>query len=109
MSERYVKEINDLREWFKQRLPALGKIKLTEAQWEAGTDSLEDAELPYHRDLVRYAFIERLTMRKYDLSYNQICVAFFGAAEECSLLEIVSNGKQANLPCNQTLRSDDER
>lgn len=98
MGERYAKEVNDLREWLKQRLPALGKIKLTEAQWKAGTDSLEDAELPYHRDLVRGAFIEWLTMRKYELSYSQMCCAFFGAAEECGVFESVNDEGELNLP-----------
>lgn len=84
MSEEYAKQINDLREWFKQRLPALGKISLTHDEWKAGTDSLKN----YHADLVRGAFIEWLTIRRYEPSYNQMCVAFFGAADDCGVLDV---------------------
>lgn len=84
MSEQYAKQINDLRAWFGERLPALPKISLTRDEWKAGTDSLKN----YHADLVRGAFIEWLTMRKYELSYNQMCVAFFGAADDCGVLEV---------------------
>lgn len=84
MSREYAKQIDDLREWFKQRLPALGKTSLTDDEWKAGTDSLKN----YHADLVRGAFIEWLTMRQYELSYNQMCVAFFGAADDCDVLEV---------------------
>jgi hypothetical protein len=84
MGERYAKEINDLREWLKLRLPALGKFKLTRDQWEAGTDSLKN----YHADLIRDAFIEWLTTREYELSYNQMCAAFFAAADACDVMEV---------------------
>lgn len=63
----------------------MGKISLTKGEWKAGTDSLEN----YHADLVRAAVIEWLTTRKYELSYNQMCVAFFGAADDCDLLDVV--------------------
>jgi hypothetical protein len=62
----------------------LSKVTLTEDQYKAGTDSLDR----YHSDLVQAAFIEWLTMRKYELSYNQSCVAFFSAAKDLGLLEI---------------------
>lgn len=84
MTERCAKEIDDLRSWFSRRLPSLPKFTLTRDKWKAGTDSLNG----YHADLVRGAFIEWLTMRKYELSYNQMCVAFFGAADDCDVMEV---------------------
>lgn len=87
MTERYTQEVNDLREWFKQRLPAFGKIVLTEDEYKAGTDSLKG----FQADLVRAAFVEWLAMRRYELSYNQGCIAFFGAAKDCELLEVNPN------------------
>ena len=84
MSEDYAKQIDDLRVWFRERLPAHGQISLTKDQWKAGVDSLTG----YHADLVRAAHIEWLTTRKYELSYNQTCVAFFGAADDCDLLDV---------------------
>ena len=84
MSENYTKQINDLIQWFAERLPNLEQLKLTEAEYKIGVDSLKD----YHAKLRDAAFIEWLTMRNYELSYNQVCNAFFAAAKQVGVLEI---------------------
>jgi hypothetical protein len=86
MSDDYVKQIEDLRDWYKERLPAFGKVVLSADEYKTGTDSLEG----FHGDLVKAAFVEWLSMRKYELSYNQSCVAFFSAAKDLELLEVVN-------------------
>jgi len=83
-SDNYTKQIEDLRDWYKQRLPVFGKIILSEDEYKAGTDSLGG----FHADLVKAAFVEWLSMRKYQLSYNQGCVAFFSAAKDLELLKV---------------------
>jgi hypothetical protein len=83
-SDNYQKQVNDLRAWFATRLPALGPIELSHAEIEGGIDSLTGE----HKNLTDTAFNEWLTERNYELSYNQMCNAFFEAVCECDLLNI---------------------
>ena len=79
LSERYQKQIEDLTEYFKLRLPACGSINLTDDERKAGVDSLPESSLA--AALVRSACTEWLLTRNYELSYNQVCCAFFAALE----------------------------
>lgn len=81
---RYDEEVDALKEWFIERLPAFGKIKLTPDEYSAGVDSLKS----YHASLRDAACVEWLAMRNYELSYNQACLGFFMAAKELNLLEV---------------------
>jgi len=92
VSERYAKEVEDLRAWFMERLPVCGSISLTTDQYKAGCDSLAGL----HHDLVRASSTEWLTKRRYELSYNQTCCAFFGAAKALNLL--IVDGQQPTAP-----------
>jgi hypothetical protein len=78
-SERYQKEIEDLTAYFAVRLPACGPIVLTPEERKDGVDSLPKTSLA--AALVRSACTEWLLTRNYDLSYNQVCCAFFAALE----------------------------
>lgn len=84
MSESYVQHIYELMGWFLPRLRALGAVRLTKAQYEAGTDSLPAA----HAALVREAHTEWLSSRNYELSYNQMNQAFFGVLLDIGYLTV---------------------
>lgn len=77
MSDKYRNQIADLAEYFRLRLPACGPLTLTPKQRSAGVDSLSGL----HKGLVSSACTEWLLTRKYDLSYNQVCIAFFTALD----------------------------
>lgn len=83
-SQRYTDEIEALTEYFKERLPACGPVALTREEYQTGTDSLTGL----HKMLVGGAFVEWLAKRKYELSYNQGCNAFFAAARLLNLLTV---------------------
>ena len=85
-SPRYHQEVADLTDWLSERLPALGPLLITDAQYRNGIDSLSDA----HRALCQEAFMLWLSGRGYELSYNQGCNALFDAARRCQLLTIVN-------------------
>jgi hypothetical protein len=84
MTQRYHDEITALTEWFMARLPALGGLELTKAERAEGGDSLKGP----HEELWREAFYSWINDRHYELSYNQMCIAFFAAAENLGLLAI---------------------
>jgi hypothetical protein len=84
-STRYQDEIVALTEWFTARLPPLGVIVLSQLDYNSGVDALTGA----HGDLWKEASRVWLEDRKYDLSYNQMCVAFFSAAHGCRVLTVV--------------------
>jgi hypothetical protein len=85
-SEKYNTEVSVLVDYYCQRLPACGPIALTEAEYKRGVDSLAGL----HADLVRGSFVEWLSQRNYELSYNQTCSAFFTAAQKLNLLSIAA-------------------
>jgi hypothetical protein len=85
-STRYQDEIVALTEWFKARLPPLGAIVLSQSEYSSGVDALKGA----HRELRKEASRVWNEQRKYDLSYNQMCVAFFAAAHACGLLAVTA-------------------
>lgn len=84
MSGRYSKEVDDLRVWLAERLPALGPFTMTRDDYQAGVDKLPQT----HTELRREATNEWLTARDYELSYNQMCQAFFAAANDLKLLTV---------------------
>lgn len=84
MSGRYSEEVDALRDWYAERLPALGPFTMTQGDYNAGTDRLPHS----HSHLPRKAFNEWLTDRQYELSYNQSCQAFFAAANSLKLLTV---------------------
>jgi hypothetical protein len=83
-SERYTSEVSALADWLAERLPALGPLRVTSAEFLVGTDSLADP----HAALCDEAFRHWLDIRKYELSYNQMCNAFFAAARDAGVLEV---------------------
>jgi hypothetical protein len=84
VSDKYKQQIADLTDWFVERLPALGPVVLTEGEHKVGVDSLSGD----HAELAREAFDVWLSERRYELSYNQTCNAFFAAAGRCGLLDV---------------------
>lgn len=80
--DNYRQQVLDLKEWFKKRLQG-ETVTLTTEEYASGTDSLPE---PFKR-MVQVAFDEWLTERKYELSYNQMCLAFFHAAQEVGALD----------------------
>lgn len=80
MSENYLDQIDTLTKWFKDRISC--PIKLTETEYKIGVDAL----IGYPRKLTKTAFQLWLTTKQYELSYSQMCVAFFRAARINKLL-----------------------
>ena len=79
LSDRYIAETNALHYHFVAKMAELPPISLTEAARRVGTDCLPEGS--QHRAMVDEAFQEWLTSRDYELSYNQMCIAFFMAGE----------------------------
>lgn len=88
MSGRYSKEVDDLREWFKERLAQMPRLILSRADYEAGVDKLMH---PSHALLISHANVEWASNRRYELSYNQMCQAFFAAARDLEMLTVTDD------------------
>jgi hypothetical protein len=84
MSPQYEQEIINLRMWFIERLPALGNFTMTQAEYKFGCDFLPE---PW-KSLTAEAYKLWLSDRNYELSYRQMCEAFFYAASYCGVLEL---------------------
>lgn len=75
-SERYNVEVEALQQWFQEKLSTLPPIEITQADYRNGTDSLHGD----YAKIVEKAFATWLQDRNYELSYSQMCIAFFNAA-----------------------------
>jgi hypothetical protein len=84
MTERYGQEIEVLKQWYKANLAAFPLLVLTGDEYKSGTDSLKGG----YQAVVSYAFWKWLHERRYELSYNQGCNAFFQALREMGKLEV---------------------
>lgn len=83
---RYEDEVAQLVGWFENRLRGRPSFQMTEEDHRSGTDALpEDLA-----SLVKEAFGHWLKTRKYELSYNQLCRAFFVAAKASGKITLVS-------------------
>jgi hypothetical protein len=82
--EDYIKQINDLREWFKNELKSFPVLEMSRASYRGGVDSLPEN----YRQLTNRAFNVWLDEKRYELSYNQMCQAFFRAANDLGLLKV---------------------
>lgn len=85
MSDLYIKQINDLQEWYEKELEKLPEFTMTEAEYKNGVDSLPEPYL----SLTTEAFNEWLKEKNYELSYYQTCNAFFQAANKLSKFQKV--------------------
>jgi hypothetical protein len=86
MSKRYKQEVADLSQWFLDKMAPLPPLKVSQAQVNIGTDMLKGQ----WKTLVKTAFDSWLNEREYELSYNQMNVAFWWAAKECGKLEVAT-------------------
>lgn len=83
-SELYEQVIQETTAEFKKVLVGREPIVLSEAQYSAGVDALP-------KDLEKLA--QEVSQRvgdkmDYELSYNQLCKAFFTAAQELGILSV---------------------
>ena len=76
-SDEYNKQVGLLTEWFKGRIPQIGIPTVSASQWNRGIDSLDDK----YRKLCQEAFDEWWNVHFYELSYSQMCDAFFASVE----------------------------
>ncbi len=82
--EDYIKQINDLREWFKSEMKYFPILEMSQSEYSGGVDYLPEN----YGQLRDRAFNIWLNERHYELSYNQMCQAFFRAANDLGLLNI---------------------
>lgn len=83
MSRRYGEEIDCLKEWFFARLAARSEpLTITNDQRRIGIDAMPDDI----KAMANEAFNERLA-EGYELSHNQMCVAFFAAVDQAQTVE----------------------
>lgn len=80
----YNQQIDDLCTWFTERLEKLPVVTMSAVDYSRGTDSLTGE----HAAMVKEAFDVWLTERNYELSYNQICMAFFFVARKIGKLVV---------------------
>lgn len=84
---RYSQETDKLQSHFKAAMVELKEpIRITEQEYKMGTDSLLKTS---HGDLIREAVDKWNSKGEYELSYSQLCRAFFGAARELGKLDVV--------------------
>lgn len=83
MTQEYEEAILWLRPWFVGRLPSKGPLRISRNEYREGVDRLPQS----HKPLVAEAMQVWLD-RGYELSYQQMNVAFFGAAIQCGLLVV---------------------
>lgn len=76
--KRYRKELHNLTLWLRAALSCVPEFTITCQQYLYGVDALPS----YLKDICNNAFHVWLTHRNYELSYNQMCIAFFSAAED---------------------------
>lgn len=74
-SPHYGRHIDDLAEWFADRLMPFKDIEISKEQRKVGVDGLP-GEM---QEITRAAHAEWLKAKKWGLTYNQMCVAFFAA------------------------------
>jgi len=74
----YHQQIADLTEWFEIKLRTLGIFEVTPHMRIRGVDVIPE---PW-KSLTKEAFDLWLSERSYELSYNQMCCAFFVALEQ---------------------------
>jgi hypothetical protein len=84
MSPHYRNQIADLTDWFAVRLKTMGPPRPTEQERIRGVDALPER----YRKLTAEAFQVWLAERNYELSYNQLCIAFFMAAEDVQAVPV---------------------
>ncbi len=82
-SKNYTQQEYDLQDYFLYQ--CTDRLILSTEDFSRGTDCLTD----YYREVVDKAFYKWLNERNYELSYSQICRAFFGALDKKGLLKVV--------------------
>jgi hypothetical protein len=93
-SDEYEKEVRLLEAWFIEQIAGLEPLSLTTAEYKIGTDAVPE---PW-KGIVAEAGKIWLAHRNYELSYNQICRAFFAAADKCGLaLRFPAPGAKSSL------------
>lgn len=76
-SQLYLDQVIDLAAWFRRRIPEIEVPAVTREMMNAGVDALGESV----KRLCDEAHAEWLRERNYDLSYNQVCKAFFVAKQ----------------------------
>jgi hypothetical protein len=84
-SELYNKQVTDLTAWFTVRLNDTPRRSISKSDYLMGVDSLPE-QLSV---IVKEAFDTWIRDRKYELSYNQMCNAFFQAAATTGKVQVV--------------------
>src|SRR4051812_48281528 len=89
----YDTETQQLTGWFRNRLALVDPFMMTEENYQAGTDKLPgDLKV-----LIKAASDHWSDHRKYQLSYQQMHKAFFGAAFATNKLTLVPRHPQFRL------------
>jgi hypothetical protein len=86
MTKDYREIIRELTAWFAEKLGSVEKVEMTEEQYLQGIDALP----PHVRQLTDEAFKIWLNDKGCELSYNQMCRAFFEAARGLNKLHLTS-------------------
>jgi len=84
MSERYEQIIAGLTERFKTFLETVPPLTMTRGEFHEGVDALPEEV----RSEVMRIMRELQDEENYEVSYNQLCRAFFGATHELGHLRI---------------------
>lgn len=82
---RYDDEVKQLTGWFRNRLRSMDILEMAEADYSKGTATLEGA----YKELMTAAVLYWQKERSYELSYQQVNVAFFNAANQVGRLKLI--------------------
>ena len=77
MSNMYQDKITELIKWFDARIKYMEPLEITQSEYSLGVDCLSGKYIELRVD----AFSELLT-NGCELSYNQVCNAFFASARK---------------------------
>ncbi len=86
-SQQYLDMIEKARQEFVRLLEGHAPIAISEEKYEAGVDTLPD-DVQVMKKRVCETIIKS---EGYDLSYNQVCIAFFSAANGMKLVQVTSS------------------
>ena len=82
MNDKYQAMTSEAQEWLAGHLSTCTPVTITDDQYRRGVDAMTE-EL---QAIARQCFDEFLADRRSELSYSQLCHAFFSAAEPLGII-----------------------
>lgn len=92
MTPFYHKMVAELKDYLKGKIKALPSFQMHENEVKIGVDALTVCAPKRYGEIIDEAHKFFLERRQYELSYNQMCQAFFDAADELGKINLINYG-----------------